>query len=433
MPEKIISAADIVVTPGLIKPTASDTSGATPPENSEIRKIAEDILSAAKYSFVSVAANPEQEVRAGTLEAAFKEGLEKMGKDRKDRVVKKAAELAKLPESARMEMFGRYGKMDTKSFIAQGFERAHEALPPLVIDTKILGVRTPSIAVASGITLRATPEGILLPRENLPAEPEEFLAEMVESGKKAAESELASADMLSEIWGPVFSEDPYKSMMQVEEFEETAVTDKLAFHITRIKCVDETNPEWWGSDEIALAGVSVDETGDTKKIGERYIGGGFDDGDQKGYSPYWRYDWFSMREGQYWPKHYNVSLILAEKDYGGLSSVLNTVWQRVRDRVKAAIEQAVTGALTGYLGPVIAAAIGKAVAWIIDVLVGWIIRAFQDDIFPPFTASVNVPSFYARWYYSNGTWGCPTSPLRLGHFYGHGGHYLAEYYWMLYA
>ena len=125
--------------------------------------------------------------------------------------------------------------------------------------------------------------------------------------------------------------------------------------------------------------------------------------------------------------------MLAEKDNGGLSTALNTIWEKISEKVKEEIAKAVAKGLNAYLGPVIAKVIGEAVAWVVDKLVSWIISWFEDDIFPVFTASCVVPSFNARWYYPNGTWGNPASDLRTAHFYGHGGHYLVNYYWKLYA
>jgi hypothetical protein len=418
----------------LIKPMAIDSTGAPEPENSEIRKIANDILQSAQYSFASVAANPDLAVRAGSLEASFKEAIGQVSAERRANLQAKAVSMISAPQSVREIMFGRYGRMSRDEFIAVGgFERAHENLAPLSLDAKLLGVRVPQLTVPQGVA-RATPEGLLIPTANLPGGFEDFEEVMDEAAGAAAKSNIYNTQKLEEIWGPVYTRDPYTILgSQSSEFEEQAVTDKLSFHITRIRCVDETNPEWWGSDEIALAGISTDEDGDTKKISEVYIGGGFDDGDQRTYSPPWLYEWFSMQEGKYWPKRYIVTLLLAEKDYGGLSDVLNTVWNYVRDRVKVAISNAIGGALTSYLGPVLAKAIGEAVAWIVDKLVGWIINAFKDDVFPPFIASCTVPSFSARWNYPNGTWGSTTSPIITANFYGHGGHYLINYYWRLYA
>ncbi|MFH7242394.1 MAG: hypothetical protein ACHWZW_06035 [Spirulina sp.] len=418
----------------LMKPMAVDSTGAPAPENSEVCKIANDILQAAQYSFAAVAANPDLAVRPGSLEADFKEAIGRVSAERKANFQVKAVSMTSAPQSVREIMFGRYGTMSRDEFIGVGgFERAHENLSKLSLDTKLLGVRIPQLTVPSG-GATTTSEGLLIPAANLPKGYEDFEEVIEGASEEATKSGVYNTQKLDEIWGPVYTRDPYINMgSHSSDFEEQAVTDKLGFYITRIKCVDETNPEWWGSDEIALAGISTDEDGDTKKINEVYIGGGFDDGDQRTYSPSWFYNWFSMQEGKYWPKKYIVALLLAEKDNGGLSDILNTVWNNVRDKVKAAISNAIGSGLSSYLGPALAKAIGEAVAWIVDKLVGWIINAFKDDVFPPFIASCTVPSFSARWNYSNGTWGSTTSPITTAHFYGHGGHYLINYYWRLYA
>jgi hypothetical protein len=448
MPSVFTIDPNINLQPGIIKPNISDTAGAPPPDNSEILKISEDVLKGVQYSFVSVASNPDAKARSGTLEETFQQAIQKIGErsggaSKLDSIRKIADGLAKAAPEVRSTLFGRYGSINSKDFVTLGVDRAPEGLSPLEVDSKLLGIRAPSISVSPNV-LRSVEGGLLMPAEHLPARVSEFEssekveADFEEIKGKAEESGVYGVDRLMEIWGPLYEEDPFaEGAADLGEFEEQALTDKLAFYIPRIKCVDETNPEWWGHDEIGLAGVTVDEDGDTKKIGERYIGGGFDDGDQKTYSPHWRYTWFNMREehgytGTKWPKAYSISLILAEKDYGGLSSALNTIWLYVRDRVKAAIANAVGEALSGWLGPVIARAIGQAVAWIIDKLIGWIISWFKDDIFPVATLRCTVPSYYARWTL-NGQWGSTWSGSRYAHFYGHGGHYYVEYYWKLFA
>lgn len=415
-----------------MKPTVIDGSGAPPPDNSEVRKIAEDVLGAAKYSFTAVAANPNVAVRPDSLEETFKQALQAMPQRKREGIQRTAAQLVMAPENVRVAMFNRAGHRDVDSHLgAGGFDRYDEGLAPLSIDQKLLGVRTPTISIPRG-TLRSTPEGLLIPGAALGRDFESFESDFEAAAQKAEQSEVFDSEKLEEIWGPVYTTDPFEGAAAEDQFEEFAVTDKMGFWITKIKCVDETNPEWWGHDEIALAGVSVDEDGDTKKIPEKFIGGGFDDGDSKSYSN-WRYHWFNMREGTHWPKTYSVSLILAEKDHGGLSSFLNTIWVKIRDKVKAAIAKAVAAALATYVGAAIANAIGQAVAWVVAVLVGWIINLFKDDIFPVFTARVTTPSFSARWYYPNGTWGSPTSGIRTAHFWGHGGHYITQYYWKFYS
>jgi len=416
---------------GVVKPIITDTSGAPEPDNSEIRKIANDVLQAVQYSFASVAANPAQTFRANTLEETFQQTFKGMAPARAEAIKAKAAQLVNTGPELRTILFGRYGRIESREFTSMGFDRAQERLAPLEIDSKLLGVKTPQIRVPQGAGVR-TSEGLLIPTANLPRGVQEPQEAINTSAASTTASEVYNAEKLEEIWGPVSAIDPFAGVGG-DEFVEQAITDKLGFYITRIKCVDETNPEALGSDEIAIGGVSVDEDGDSKKIAETYVGGGFDDGDQRNYSPHWQYHWFSMKEGKYWPKTYKVALVLAEKDWGGFSNFLTTIWEKVSVKVKELIAKFIKDLLPASWGPAINAAIGQAVAWLVDKLVGWIISSFKDDIFPVFTASCPVPSFNARWKYSNGTWGSTKSDLRTAHFYGHGGHYIVNYYWKLYA
>lgn len=406
-------------------------SGAPAPDNSELRKIAEDILAKVKADFIAVASCPNQTVRPDSLEAAFQAGLAQMPAAKRERLCRRASQIAQACPAVREMFLGRYGQLSSQEFLSRGFEQAGEGLPPLPINAKLLGVKPRTITLPSS-AFKVTAEGLLAPLSQLPGDFKGIQADWEERIRQALESGVANPERLAEIWGAVGEMDTGQAdgsdMASIQ-----AATNTLLLKIPRIKCVDETSPEWPGSDEIALGGVSVDETGDTKKIPEQYIGGGFDDGDQKVYRPAWRYHSFSLLEGQAWPKTYLVSLILAEKDHGGLSKVLDRAWEAIGKQVKQEIEKAVAGVLQPALGPVVAAAIGKVAAWIVGQLAGWLIGGLQDDIFPPYTARVTLPSLNARWNYPNGQWGSPTSPLQQAHFYGHGGHYLIEYYWELSA
>jgi hypothetical protein len=418
-----------------------EIAGALPPVNSEIRKIAEDVFNAAKYDVVSVAANAEYPARSDTLESAVKDALAQMDEAKRTAVVAKAQQLAQLPKEARTELFGRYGEMDPTSFLSQGFDRVHESLGPLDIDTKLLGVRQSTIAVPAR-WLRFTPEGLVVPKEQLAG------FEMVGRGGRTGTAEEAEAAVNQSIEAAVRS-----SVLDTTRLAELYATDlsigfvgedipseidqdvlapptRLDFYIRRVRCVDETNPEWWGSDEIALAGVAVDESGDTKKIAEQSVGGGFDDGDEKWYKPHWRYQSFNLAGDDPWPRYYGLSLFLAEKDHGGFSNALNKIWKAIRDQVKAAIAQAVTDALTPDVGPIIAKAIAMAVNWVVEKLVDWIISTFKDDIFPPAVADLQLKNAAARFLHADGSVGW-ASNLKRAHFSGHGGHYYVEYYWQL--
>jgi hypothetical protein len=281
--------------------------------------------------------------------------------------------------------------------------------------------------------LRETPQGLLIPKTYLPADFKGLPAYQEKMSLQAAHSSVFKAERLQEIWGPLYQVTGFKTQIGDAAGIQsvTMATTGLSFNITLVKCSDETNPEWPGDDEITLAGLSIDETGESKKINPVVIGNSFDDGEQKVYNPHWQYHYFSLAEGQYWPKAYAVNLILAETDNGGLSEALDKIWAYIDDAVKQEIQKAVTEALQQYLGPAIAAAIGKAAAWIADKLIGWLIETFKDDLFPAYSARLTIPSPNARWNYPDGRWGNLVSPLQQAHFYGHGGHYYLEYYWKL--
>lgn len=206
------------------------------------------------------------------------------------------------------------------------------------------------------------------------------------------------------------------------------VTDKLELRIHKVRCVDETNPEWLGDDEIALGGTSVDETGDSKKISEFTVRNDFDDGEQKVYSPPKRFTMFSLREGgESWPKSYFVTLVLAEKDMGGLADFLNRLLDAVKSHVISALGAAIGGVIGSVGGP-LAAVIGAAVGWIVGQIFEWLKSWWSDDVFPPKTVSVSISSLSARF-----AGGATDSTNNVVRFSAHGGTYDLTYDWRVYA
>ncbi len=424
----------------LVKPTPELSEAISAPENSEIRKVANDVLGALQYSFANVAAKPTLAVKADTVESIFKDSLQAFDDKRKKNYQGTATELLSSSDRLRETMFGRAGQIKPETFVSKGgFDHYDADIKPVAIDPKLMGFSMPKVTLRpDNFTLK---DGKLsIKASGLKSASLERFADL--GAIEFNESKGIDLEKLSEIYGVSLVENDVYALSSLEEdgLEEFAVTDKMGFWVNKVKCVDETNPEWWGHDEIAMAGISIDETGDVKKIPEKFIGGGFDDGDSKSYSN-WRYHWFSLREGSSWPKTYIIQMILAEKDHGGLSSFLNSLWSKVKGKVLNVLKAAATAAgvaLATFLGlPEVGALIGKllgeAVAWIIDTFVKWIINLFKDDIFPIFTAKVTTPSMSARWHYPNGTWGNPSSGNRYAHFYGHGGHYYVRYYWKFFS
>lgn len=218
--------------------------------------------------------------------------------------------------------------------------------------------------------------------------------------------------------------------------DDSVINRILRFRVHEVKCVDETNPEWWGSDEITMGGVAVSETGTATALGEHYVGGGFDDGDRKVFNPPYLMHEFNMSGGTF-PKTYAVTVALAERDNGGMSEFIRKLYEAIKGQLTtilaslgAAAGAAIGGAIGGTIGTTIAGPLGTiigAVAGaIIGLLVGWLVSALKDDIFPPQGSS-------AFFYAPNGTFpgGALTSPRNSLHFRDHGGHYQITYDWQL--
>ncbi|MEU9898013.1 hypothetical protein ACIBCS_14485 [Streptomyces phaeochromogenes] len=202
-----------------------------------------------------------------------------------------------------------------------------------------------------------------------------------------------------------------------------AALHKLELRIHRVKCLDETSE--WGSDEIHLAGTSVDESGDTLKIGQFKVRS-FDDGDVKVYDPPRRFHWFGLDEGTRYPKSYFVTLVLAEVDWGGLADYVGALLDLIKKKVTAYLAAAIGGAIGASGGPVgilIGMAVGAAVGWVFDQLKG----LFGDEVFKPVTVNAVIPSLTGRWA------GRPFTAPAVADYRGHGGHYQLTYDWRMYA
>jgi hypothetical protein len=209
-----------------------------------------------------------------------------------------------------------------------------------------------------------------------------------------------------------------------------SVSKNLLFKVHRVKCVDETNPEWPGSDEIAMGGVALDDKKVESIINEIFVGGNFDDGDVKNYNPAKVLKSFSLSSGGTFPKSYAVFLTLAEKDGGGFASFLNDLYKAIKDKLGAvfaaiggAIGTAVGAAIGGTVGGPLGILVGAAVGYILGALIDWLIGIIQDDMFAPQVAISEFGSVNATF---NGSL---QSPIQTLNYIGHGGYYQVRYSW----
>ncbi|MEM9446707.1 MAG: glycine zipper family protein, partial [Verrucomicrobiota bacterium] len=369
-----------ILNPGVlnIKPTNTESPSAEAPDG-ELLKVMEDVFNAAKYSLAVAAANPDAELQAGTLEGDFQTALQSVKEELSGPAKLKALELINAPVKLRESVFGRYGELPAEVALDRGFTQLSDELPTLQVNYELLGLTTPQLSVPIS-EFSPTDGGLLIPAESLPVNLEDLQSKMQASEVRAVDSGVLNMERFSEVWGEVHEGDLYSVVDGPDDnFQAQSTTDKLGLYIRKIKCEDETDWEWPFDDSIALAGISTDETGDVKKIGEHFIGDGFHDGKEKNYSD-WQFHYFSLREGNHWPKKYGVTFILAEKDFGGLAKFIGSIYDKVKVQVKAAIEKvfaaggAAVGSIFGVatIGAAIGRAIGMAVGWVVDKLVGWI-------------------------------------------------------------
>ncbi len=156
----------------------------------------------------------------------------------------------------------------------------------------------------------------------------------------------------------------------------TPVSDAIAYTVgtpryrivfERIKCVDESNPEWWGSDEIVTF-WTVTADGDvwTKNTDEY---GGFDDGDLKNYKAADR-NIFRI-DGSWGEIQYGMLLVtqLYEWDVGDVHAMQDFV----------GFMGHVAAGLASLSGGLPLAAVIEAVAWLMKQVIGAIASWFGGD------------------------------------------------------
>jgi len=210
------------------------------------------------------------------------------------------------------------------------------------------------------------------------------------------------------------------------------VNKSLRFNVHSVKCVDETNPEWPGSDEIAMGGVALDDVKKESIISEIFVGGDFDDGDVKSYSPAKTIKQFAFTSSGTFPKSFAVFLALSEKDGGGFASFIKDLYDAIKDKLQVvftavggAIGTAVGAAIGGTVGGPIGIVVGAAVGFILGALVEWIVGLIQDDTFAPQVAIAEFGSINATF---NGS---ANSPIQTLNYIDHGGHYQVRYSWQI--
>ncbi|WP_436492456.1 hypothetical protein [Actinokineospora sp. HUAS TT18] len=323
-------------------------------ETPALAGIAKDATDTFKYALATVAANQDPAAyREGTVEYDLVKALEAAPGDVREKAKAASTALLGSKDSIARE-FGKSAALSPEEFAKLGFDGAFDK-----VGSDQAGLRADIVAIATRIEREARAE-------------------------EAAHQQYLKLNNI-----PITAYLP-------------RVTD-LRLRLQKVRCVEETDWNALGSDEIAMGAVSVDNEGTTKKVSKFDIpeSGGFDNGDVYTYtSPGKSYVHFPINPGAF-PRKYVVTMMMAEVDNGGFADILNLAWAKVKDKVQQVIAQAVAGLTSPFIGPALAEALGQIVAWLVTTFVGWIISLFYDDLFKPVTVSVKLPSRWA-YKYDNG-------------------------------
>ncbi|MCD4735821.1 MAG: hypothetical protein K8R53_07230 [Bacteroidales bacterium] len=207
----------------------------------------------------------------------------------------------------------------------------------------------------------------------------------------------------------------------------TRPATKLELKLKKVKCKDETDPDWLGKDEISMGGVAIDDKENEAVISEFKVGK-FNDGDSKSYSDHKLLKAFALDNVN--PSTFTAFLTLAEKDSEGFSKFLQELYDAIKAEIQiildglgaaagAGIGAAIGGSVGTVLGGPIGTIIGVAAGLILEAIIRFLIEAFKDDIFEPNITAVILNR--------NSKFTGPTEKLVYQDF---GGKYYVWVYWV---
>jgi hypothetical protein len=360
------------------------------PRDPELRKLADDVLGALRYSFTAAAAGLPVE-RAGTADQAFREYVATRRPARRAEFARRARTLLDAAPSTRREVFGRYAGIDAAQYSRTGSDALVAAAGALALDQARLAEVLAAPAVGDVRFIEIPPE-------------------VIQQISTAAGEPTTPRRRLN-----------LSGFAQAFDKAQGAKLTRLRLMIKKVRCIKPTSG--WGSDEIAMGGLAIDPDGKTRKIGEFMVGTGFLAGKEKVWPGAGKAfaEWKIVANGV-WPQVYPSMLLMVEKDNGGFSTMLSKLWSLVKDYVTAALKKA-GAALAGALGAIIGAVVG----YVLSALVGWIISWWQDDLIQMKPMQLHLGAATASYYAAIGLTAEPPKLSTLN-FMGDGGHYRLWYH-----
>jgi hypothetical protein len=210
----------------------------------------------------------------------------------------------------------------------------------------------------------------------------------------------------------------------------------LKLRLTNVYCEEETGPTSIGSDEMHLAGVSIDPLGRSIPFGVFDLGN-YDTGDNRGFNT----ELVSLSlSGLGWPREFFATLVPSKEAVGELWDCVNQIWQKVKDYVVtsvvalygAYIGGSIGAAIGSYIpgvgtlvGGLIGAAVGYITAYVLDQVWGWFQDWVRGHVFKPVTIGATISSYEAYWNGNN------LSPVQSPYWEGAGGKYWMNFNWEL--
>jgi hypothetical protein len=206
-----------------------------PLSDTELQKIALDVLQGLQYSFLAAANSPDKAFAPDSVEENFRLAIASRKPEKKAGYQSIASAIAAQTTAERQQYFGRYAALSLEEYGQNGF--AATRLPALQLDATKLVAAVKQIQTQPVIT--------------------------------AAISPIAAPNFIQAFSGGATP----------------ATVKSLGFYITEVKCVDETDDELGlgteiGYDKIQLGGMAVDEAGNTIKI-QPFDVGSFDEDNKK--------------------------------------------------------------------------------------------------------------------------------------------------------
>ena len=112
---------------------------------------------------------------------------------------------------------------------------------------------------------------------------------------------------------------------------------QVLLKLARVKCLDETggsNVERFGNDEIQMAGIGMDASGNTVRVDPFEVYAHFDDGETKTYAPERTIFTLDVPSVGGFPKTCGACLLIAEKDNGGFAAVVQSAHVKIDEEIQ---------------------------------------------------------------------------------------------------